>query len=122
MSLFLYTKVQIPQRERDYPDEKGSFDIDIFLNQIDNYHFKGRGGTSFDLALKSFSKDKKINKIIFTDGYDTVTNSQENRKMKVIWIVYDNKNFKPCCGKVINVNSREMYFMKQESESEEFTQ
>lgn len=76
---------------------------------IDNLTLRGRGGTDFDTAVKSFSKDNKINKIIFTDGEDMLTNNEENNKVKKLyWVVFDNNSFKPCNGKVINVRSRDI--------------
>lgn len=76
---------------------------------IETFKLRGRGGTDFNLALKSFSKDKKINKIIFTDGYDEVSNNEYNKKLKnVIWIVYENREFTSCCGKIIQINKKDI--------------
>lgn len=83
---------------------------------IENYRVKGRGGTSFDLALKSFSKDSDgvINKIIFTDGYDSVTDNEYNKKLKnVYWLVYGCKSFKPCVGKVIFVDEKQLKYLDE---------
>ncbi|MBE5757820.1 MAG: hypothetical protein E7345_02690 [Clostridiales bacterium] len=79
------------------------------IQDIDNFKIMGRGGTSFDNALRGFSKDKSVNKIIFTDGYDTATNTDYNRSIKKLyWIVYDNTDFKPYFGKVIHVTKDEI--------------
>ncbi|MBE5758334.1 MAG: hypothetical protein E7345_05395 [Clostridiales bacterium] len=84
---------------------------------IDKLVIKGRGGTDFDKALRSFSKDKTINKIIFTDGYASVSESEYNLKLKkVYWIVWDSKNFNPCCGKVIFVDKDDIKFKSPEQE------
>lgn len=81
---------------------------------INSFVIKGRGGTSFDEAVKHFSKDNEINKIIFTDGEDELSNTEENRKLKnVIWLVFENKDFKPCCGKVIFVSPAELKFLEE---------
>ena len=109
------------RKERKPRLKVGCFDTDFYgfveiksEEDIDNFRLRGFGGTSFDTALASFSEEKpgeknKINKIIFTDGYDTVSNMAFNRKKKVFWIVYKNMDFNPCCGKVINVSLEEIY-------------
>lgn len=75
---------------------------------IDKLEVKGRGGTSFDTALSSFTRKPEIYKIIFTDGWDNVSNNTFNKGLKnVIWVVYDNKNFKPCVGEVIHVSEKD---------------
>lgn len=74
-------------------------------NDIDNFQIIGRGGTDFNLALDSFSKNRECNKVIFTDGKSEVNSNAKNRKMDVIWVLMNNnKAFKPCCGKVILTN------------------
>ena len=74
-------------------------------NDIDSYTIRGGGGTSFDSALKGFSKDKRVYKIIFTDGEDTVTPTIDVKKMqRVVWLVWKQNSFKPCVGKVIRVD------------------
>ena len=30
------------------------------------------------------------------------------RDVDVTWLVYGNENFRPCCGKVININERQL--------------
>ena len=75
---------------------------------IDKYYiYRMTGGTDLDLPVRSFTKDPKINKIVFTDGYSYDMPRKDLENVDVIWIVYDNKDFKPCCGKVINVESSE---------------
>ena len=81
---------------------------------IETFRIRGRGGTDFDLALSSFSSDSDgvINKIIFTDGYDTVSDTEFNRKLKnVIWLVYGNKSFDPCVGKVIFIDEKSLRYL-----------
>ncbi len=94
--------------------EVGCFDDDFYgfhkirkLSDIDNFVVEGRGGTNFNLAVKSFSKDPKINKIIFTDGEDEMT-LRDKRYDKIIWVIFDNPNFKIELGKVIKVSSKEI--------------
>ena len=81
---------------------------------IETFRIQGRGGTDFDLALSSFSSDSDgvINKIIFTDGYDIVSDTEFNRKLKnVIWLVYGNKSFNPCVGKVIFIDEKSLRYL-----------
>lgn len=77
-------------------------------DDINSFTIRGRGGTNFDLAIQSFTKKQEINKIIFTDGDDIVANTPENKKQKIVWVVYDNKKFSPPFGKVIHVSSQEI--------------
>jgi len=64
----------------------------------------------WDLAVRSFTKKREINKIVFTDGYPGPGNmpKQDLKNENVIWIVYGNKQFNPCCGKVINMNEGQL--------------
>lgn len=94
--------------------EVGCFDSEFYGFQkvkskrdIDNFIFQGRGCTSFETAVKGFSKEKEINKIVFTDGRDFMGLSDKEYK-KIIWIVYGNKNFRPKVGRVIFVDEREI--------------
>ena len=62
------------------------------------------GGTNLDAAVRSFSKNKRTSKIVFTDGYGIMP-GEDLKKTNVIWVVYDNDGrFSPCCGKVIYVD------------------
>ncbi|MBE5735691.1 MAG: hypothetical protein E7361_04535 [Clostridiales bacterium] len=65
---------------------------------------------NWDLAVRSFTKSKDINKIIFTDGEPCpgVMPKDDLKNEKVIWLVFGNENFNPCCGKVINIDRREL--------------
>lgn len=74
---------------------------------IENFQVVGRGGTDFELAVKNFSSDPKINKIVFTDGYDKM-NLQDKKFKNIIWIVYRNTEFQPAVGKVIAVTTNEI--------------
>jgi len=68
------------------------------------------GGTDLDLPVRCFSNKKETNKIIFTDGYAHDNDMPKNdlRNKNVIWIVYGNESFAPCCGKVIQVSERQI--------------
>jgi len=71
----------------------------------------------WDLAVRSFSKKKEINKIVFTDGEPCpgVMPKEDLRHENVIWLVYGNKNFKPCCGRVINITEEQLSKLNCES-------
>ena len=76
---------------------------------IDNFSSRGGGGTDFDLALENFTNKHTINKIVFTDGEDFVTNNDYNKSIQnVFWVVYGNRSFNPCCGKVIQISERDL--------------
>lgn len=88
-----------------------TFDDDVHLpfveikkiSDIDNFRIDGGGGTNFNNAVLAFSKDPKVNKIVFTDGYDKLTKDYKYLA-SVIWLVYGNRNFDPPLGKVIQVS------------------
>ncbi len=64
----------------------------------------------WDLAVRSFTKKREINKIVFTDG-DPCPGTYPKEDLKnenVVWLVYGNKNFNPCCGTVIQISSRQL--------------
>ena len=97
----------------------GCFDVKFFgfidiknEKDIDKFSIpKGaRGGTDLDLPVRRFTKKREINKIVFTDGnvYPSEMPKDDLKKENIIWLVYGNKNFKPCCGKVINVTEKQL--------------
>lgn len=88
---------------------------------IDNFTIpKGARGDSawtedWDLAVRSFTKKREINKIVFTDGYPCPGTMPEEdlKKENIIWLVYGNKDFKPCCGKIINITEKQLEQLHQ---------
>lgn len=86
------------------------------LHDIDNFMIPKDARDSsawtedWDLAVRSFSKKREVNKIVFTDGYPCPgTMPKEDLKgEQIIWIVYGNKNFQPCCGKVIQITQQQL--------------
>ena len=88
------------------------------VSDIDNFEIKGRGGTNFDCAAKAFTWDgrdsENINRIIFTDGEDDFTLTDKKYK-KLIWVIYDNPDFKTDYGRVIYVNSKDIMQKKSQS-------
>lgn len=75
---------------------------------IDRFQINGGGGTNIDLAVRAFSKKKEVNKIVFTDGYSNEMPRNDLKNMNVIWLIYDNNDFHPVCGKVIYVDKRQI--------------
>ena len=84
-------------------------DIDYFTIPED-----ARGSSAWtedwDLAVRSFSKKKEVNKIVFTDGFPCPGTmlKEDLKEEQIIWIVYGNKNFQPCCGKVIQITQNQL--------------
>ena len=76
---------------------------------IDEFKVPGGGGTNLDKAVRAFSKSKKVNKIVFTDGYAWGSDMPQDdlKGTNVLWLVYDNRDFHPCCGKVIYVDKKQ---------------
>lgn len=65
-------------------------------------------GTNMDAAVRGFSKKREVNKIVFTDGYEGVAPKKDLKDIDVIWLVYENRDFHPCCGKVIQISERDL--------------
>ena len=86
------------------------------VKDIDNFTIpRGARGESawtedWDLAVRSFTKKREINKIVFTDGYPCpgTMPKEDLKRENIIWLVYGNKAFNPCCGKVINITERQL--------------
>ena len=94
--------------------------VEIKSNRdIDNFKIpsQARGNSAWtedwDLAVRSFSKKREVNKIVFTDGEPCPgTMPKEDLKgINVIWLVYSNRDFHPCCGKVIDVYPKDLQNM-----------
>ncbi|MBO7526440.1 MAG: hypothetical protein J6T74_00920, partial [Clostridia bacterium] len=91
--------------------------VEIKSNKdIDNFKIpsaaRGRSAWTedWDLAVRSFSKKREVNKIVFTDG-EPCPGTMPKKDLKgtnVIWLVYSNRDFHPCCGKVINVYPKDL--------------
>jgi len=66
-------------------------------------------GTDLDVAVRKFSKNKRTNKIVFTDGYGGMP-EDDLKNVNVIWVIYGHEvgEFKPCCGKVIYVDENKI--------------
>ena len=71
------------------------------------------------MAVRSFSKKREINKIVFTDGFPCpgTMPKEDLKRENVIWLVYGNNDFNPCCGKVINITEKQLEKMQQSYKS-----
>lgn len=86
------------------------------VSDIDNFEIprEARGRSAWtedwDLAVRSFTKKREINKIVFTDGEPCpgTMPAEDLINENVIWLVYGNKHFKPCCGTVIQITSKQL--------------
>ena len=81
-------------------------------SDIDTFRIVSCGGwEDFDNAVRQFSKKKEVNKIIFTDGGNPPGDMprQDLKNVNVIWIVFYNREFNPCCGKVIHIELEDLY-------------
>lgn len=82
------------------------------IEDIDNFLItrKSTWTENWDAAVRAFSKKREVNKIIFTDGNPCpgVMPKNDLAKINVIWLVFRNKNFNPCCGKVIYIDEKEL--------------
>ena len=95
------------------------------VKDIDNFSIpRGARGIAawtedWDLAVRSFSKKREINKIVFTDGYPCpgTMPKEDLKRENVVWIVYGNSSFNPCCGKVININEKQLEKLQQSYKS-----
>ncbi len=92
-----------------FKDIKSVSDIDNFIIPSEA---RGRYAWTedWDLAVRSFSPKKEVNKIVFTDGCPCPGTMPKDdlRKQNVIWLVYGNEDFNPCCGKVINITEKQL--------------
>lgn len=98
------------------------------VRDIDNFTIprEARGHSAWtedwDLAVRSFTRKREINKIVFTDGYPCpgTMPKKDLKRENVIWLVYGNKDFKPCCGKVINITEKQLEQLHQIDKSSSF--
>lgn len=75
------------------------FDTVKSLRDIEKIKFTGGGGTQPNVALERTKTTGAKAIIILTDGYFSMDLVNPNKP--VVWIVFDNKKFKPPFGKVI---------------------
>lgn len=81
------------------------------LGQVPNIKLIGGGGTNFADAFNWVDKNVKNPRntivITMTDGYDTIPNKPAWYK-NLIWLVYNNANFNPGYGQVLNINTSQL--------------
>ena len=49
----------------------------------------------------------------WTEDWDLAVRSFTKKRENIIWLVYGNKDFKPCCGKVINITEKQLEQLHQ---------
>ncbi len=81
------------------------------VQDIDTFKIEGRSSTNFNGAAQAFTwkgaDAQNLNRIIFIDGEDDFTLTDKKYK-NLIWIIYDNPDFKTDYGRVIHVNSEDI--------------
>lgn len=95
------------------------------VKDIDNFTIpRGARGHSawtedWDLAVRSFTKKREINKMVFTDGYPCpgTMPKEDLKRENIIWLVYGNEDFKPCCGRIINITEKQLEQLHQMDKS-----
>lgn len=60
------------------------------------------GGTCIGPVIENINDTKAVVNIIFTDGYFNEEPIKES-KYPIIWVIYDNHNFDPAKGKVVEI-------------------
>ena len=60
------------------------------------------GGTCIGPVIEDINNNKAVVNIIFTDGYFDESPIQQS-KYPIVWVIYDNNNFKPAKGKVVEI-------------------
>ena len=60
------------------------------------------GGTCIRPVIEDINNNKAVVNIIFTDGYFDESPIQQS-KYPIVWVIYDNNNFKPAKGKVVEI-------------------
>lgn len=79
------------------------------VSDIDNLRIPVGYGTDFDSASRAFTNDRDVNKICFTDGWDGGDARIAHKRKDIIWISFENQDFKPDYGKVIYVPKEKIY-------------
>ncbi len=88
-------------------------------SDIDNLRIRVGGGTNFDAASRAFSKRKDVNRICFTDGQDGGDAEIREKRKDIVWISFENPDFKPDDGKVIFVPASQIQEFKVQEEERE---
>jgi predicted metal-dependent peptidase len=75
------------------------------VQELMKVKFSGRGGTDFHPVAQWVNKNKPQALMVFTDGEFNFYN--EEAKTDVMWLIHDNKHFKPPYGKVIHYEMKD---------------
>ena len=76
-------------------------------SDIDSFKVVRGSGTSFNNAVRYFSKDPRVNKIVFTDGRGAMSLDFQYLE-DVLWIVFDeHSSFVPTKGTVIKISEEQ---------------
>lgn len=91
----------------------GQFDTEIkqvdkinSLADMRHIHFTGRGGTMIEPVLEWANENKPQLLLVFTDGHFRWP-AELTTKVPVIWLIYNNPDFKAPYGKVIHYEIKE---------------
>lgn len=87
-------------------------------SDIDHLRIRVGGGTNFDAASRAFTKRKDVNKICFTDGQDGGDAGIKDKRKDIVWISFENPDFKPDNGKVLFVPKSQINFQRRHDEPE----
>lgn len=102
-----------------YATSPSEFQLIESEKDIDKIHIIRPGSsTNMDAAVRAFSSDPTVNKIVFTDGCAGVMPGSDTKGINVIWLVYENYAYAPCCGKVIKVHPKDLKIVNAVQEKE----
>lgn len=87
-------------------------------SDIDNLRIRVGGGTNFDAASRAFTKRKDVNKICFTDGEDGGDAEIKHKRKDILWISFENPDFKPDYGKVLFVPESQINLQRIHDDTE----
>lgn len=71
------------------------------INELSNLKFTGRGGTHVGQVFEWAEKNRPQLLMVFSDGEFSFSNITAPRGVETLWVIHNNKRFKPPFGKVI---------------------
>lgn len=90
-------------------------------SDIDSLRIRVGGGTNFDAASRAFTKRKDVSKICFTDGCDGGDAGIRDKRKDIVWISFENPEFKPDDGKVLFVPKKQINLESQRQNEPEMS-
>ncbi|GEK52391.1 DUF2201 family putative metallopeptidase [Vreelandella venusta] len=72
------------------------------LAELSRLKFKGRGGTSIEPVMQWAKDNTPKVLVVFSDGYFRFPQEGTKPKCPILWLIYNNPNFKAPFGKVIH--------------------